>query len=62
MESLGYFIAGYGGAVGAEMRSRLNIEVLVFEGLFLTGLRLSCHELLLDVLEKFKVYSLAYSK
>jgi hypothetical protein len=62
MESLGYFIVGYRGAAGAEMRSRLNNEVLVFEGLFLAGLRLSCHELLLDVLEKFKVYSSVYSK
>lgn len=55
MESLGIFHAGYGRAAGAETTRRSNNKVLVFEGLFLAGLRMLCHGFLLDVLEKFKV-------
>jgi hypothetical protein len=40
MESLGYFLAGYGRAALAETTPRPNNEVLVFESLFLAGLRL----------------------
>lgn len=39
---------------GAETTRRSNNKVLVFEGLFLAGLRMLCHSFLLDVLEKFK--------
>lgn len=55
MESLGYFLARYRRAARAKTTSRPNNEVLVFEWLFLDGLHLSCHDFLLEVLEKFKV-------
>lgn len=55
MESLGYFPASQGWATGAETVPRLDGEVLVFEGLFVDGLRLLSHGFLVEVLEKFKV-------
>lgn len=38
-----------------ETVPRSDGEVLVFEGLFTTGVRLSCHDFLIKVLRKFKV-------
>lgn len=55
MESLGYFSASYGRAAGVETTPRLGSEVMVFEGLFVAGLHLPCHDFLVKVLEKFKV-------
>lgn len=55
MESLGYFPTSQGWATGAETVPRLDGEVLVFEGLFVDGLRLLSHGFLVEVLEKFKV-------
>lgn len=55
MVSLGHFPNGYGQATGAETTPRPKGEVMVFERLFATGIRLPCHEFLLRVLEKYKV-------
>lgn len=55
MESLGYFPVDFGRAAGAQTTPELKGEVLVFESLFATGLRLPCHGLLVDVLERYKV-------
>lgn len=52
---MGYFPAGCGRAAEAETVLRPEGEVLLFEGLFVAGLRLPCHGFLIEVLEKFKV-------
>lgn len=55
MESLGYFPSECGSAAGADIVPRPDGEVLVFEGLFAAGVRVSFDGFLTEVLEKFKV-------
>lgn len=44
METLEYFIVGYSRAARAETSPCPQGEVVVFESLFVAGLRLTCHQ------------------
>jgi hypothetical protein len=55
MESLGYFPVGFGRGRGAEITPRPVGKLVVFESLFSAVLRLPYHEILVKVLEKFRV-------
>jgi hypothetical protein len=55
MEPLGYFPVGYSRAAGAETTPKSEGKALVLESLFGASLRLPCHGLLVDVLDRSKV-------
>jgi hypothetical protein len=56
MQQLGYFGGGVGRVPGAEEVPEPEGELVVFEAFFITGLRLSAHRFVSEVLQKFEVW------
>jgi hypothetical protein len=55
MQQLGYFGDGVGRVLGAEEIPEPEGELVVFKAFFITGLRLSVHRSVVEVLQRFDV-------